>query len=60
MYYTQFTMDISERKRLVRRSYISPPLKIIEAILERVKKKINFIYISIFYQKINYYFIDVI
>lgn len=53
-------MDISKRKRLIRRSYISPPLKIIEAILERVKKKINFIYISIFYQKINYYFIDVI
>ncbi|XP_043790944.1 cilia- and flagella-associated protein 65-like isoform X2 [Apis laboriosa] len=36
LYYTQFTMDISKRKRLARRSYISPPLKIIEAILERM------------------------
>lgn len=34
LYYTQFMMDISERKRLIRRSYISPPLTFIDSLLE--------------------------
>ncbi|XP_071870317.1 cilia- and flagella-associated protein 65 [Bombus fervidus] len=36
LYYTQFMMDISERKRLIRRSYISPPLTFIDSLLEQM------------------------
>ncbi|KAK9300342.1 hypothetical protein QLX08_006890 [Tetragonisca angustula] len=36
LYYTQFMMNIWERKRLIRRSYISPPLSLIDSILEQM------------------------
>ncbi|XP_076233913.1 cilia- and flagella-associated protein 65 [Calliopsis andreniformis] len=36
LYYSQFMMDLSERKRLIQRSYISPPLAYIDSILEEM------------------------
>nr|XP_012139804.1 PREDICTED: coiled-coil domain-containing protein 108-like isoform X1 [Megachile rotundata] len=36
LYYSQFMMDLAERKRLIRRSYISPPLSLITLILEKM------------------------
>ncbi|XP_017884975.1 cilia- and flagella-associated protein 65 [Ceratina calcarata] len=36
LYYSQFMMDLAERKRLVRRSYISPPLMLIHSILQEM------------------------
>ncbi|OAD53130.1 hypothetical protein WN48_10759 [Eufriesea mexicana] len=36
LYYSQFMMDLSERRTLVRRSYISPPLTLIDSILEQM------------------------
>ncbi|XP_076752428.1 cilia- and flagella-associated protein 65 [Xylocopa sonorina] len=36
LYYSQFVMDLWERKQLARRSYISPPLTLIDYILEQI------------------------
>ncbi|XP_011263936.2 uncharacterized protein LOC105256022 [Camponotus floridanus] len=36
LFYSQFTMNLHERKRLVQRSYISPPRALINRILERM------------------------
>ncbi|XP_015438938.1 PREDICTED: uncharacterized protein LOC107193913, partial [Dufourea novaeangliae] len=36
LYYSQFLMDLSERRRLINRCYISPPLKLIHSILEKM------------------------
>ncbi|XP_072767070.1 cilia- and flagella-associated protein 65 [Anoplolepis gracilipes] len=36
LFYSQFTMNLHERKRLVQRSYISPPRVLINRILERM------------------------
>ncbi|XP_076637184.1 cilia- and flagella-associated protein 65 [Colletes latitarsis] len=36
LYYSQFTMDLSERKKLIQRSYVSPPLTFINSILEEI------------------------
>lgn len=36
LFYSQFTMNLHERKRLIQRSYISPPRALINHILERM------------------------
>lgn len=37
LFYSQFTMNLHERKRLIQRSYISSPRALINRILERVR-----------------------
>lgn len=37
LFYSQFTMNLYERKRLIQRSYISSPRALINRILERVR-----------------------
>lgn len=37
LFYSQFKMNLHERKRLIRRSYISPPRSLINRILEKVE-----------------------
>lgn len=60
LFYSQFTMNLCERKRLIQRSYISPPRALINHILEKVE---SFCY-SIFVEGIvninQFYFSDVI
>ncbi|XP_076545308.1 cilia- and flagella-associated protein 65 isoform X5 [Osmia lignaria lignaria] len=36
LYYSQLVMDLAERKRLIRRSYISPPLTLTNSIFEKM------------------------
>ena len=53
LYYTQFMMNIWERKRLIQRSYISPPLLLIDSILEQVKKIIFTCHINFLSRKLT-------
>ncbi|XP_076653707.1 cilia- and flagella-associated protein 65 [Halictus rubicundus] len=36
LYYSQFAMSLAERKRLIKRSFISPPFTLINSVLEEV------------------------
>ncbi|XP_053986638.1 cilia- and flagella-associated protein 65 [Hylaeus volcanicus] len=36
IYYSQMTMNLSDRKRLIRRSYVSPPLAFVNSILDKM------------------------